>query len=155
MGILSYLWGIETKITGPPCVLVLGILSYLWGIETRPCCHWSSRNRGDFILPMRNWNKVWADPEAPEALGFYLTYEELKQFNRTSGGVSSVGFYLTYEELKPVRTSVSITRTRGFYLTYEELKHVTSTRFAVPPVRILSYLWGIETRNLYAKARKW
>ena len=100
--ILSYLWGIETKLAVNQLPWsVLGfyltyeelklyylllksfssfwILSYLWGIETRKNNRPKRVWRKDFILPMRNWNyaecicKHWYS-----YIGFYLTYEELK-----------------------------------------------------------------------------
>ena len=99
------------------------ILSYLWGIETITIT-WYVNNY--FI-------------------GFYLTYEELKQWSIVQAWCFPIWFYLTYEELKHLFYFQASPHFLRFYLTYEELKHYQYTTTDPENNGILSYLWGIET----------
>ena len=79
-----------------------GILSYLWGIEThfqniRTFGQWK-----DFILPMRNWNRVRLWFITHGSSGFYLTYEELKPIHgvHTKKPLSEILSYLWGIETK-------------------------------------------------------
>ena len=98
----------------------------------------------DFILPMRNWNKLKPSGSVTLPSGFYLTYEELKLFifllyktvildfilpmrnwnGFIDGGCTGerLRFYLTYEELKLLYITKAEMIYFRFYLTYEELK---------------------------------
>ena len=135
---------------------------------------YAGMSKPDFILPMRNWNGTNVIPVCICSQGFYLTYEELKQGvsnakiaalkgfyltyeelklrSITEGENKAIrGFYLTYEELKLGQGAQWIYDNWGFYLTYEELKQGFTTRQLVEELWILSYLWGIETRQIYVR----
>ena len=103
--ILSYLWGIETRIrvvhiysytidfilpmrnwnqaiTKEEYKKICGILSYLWGIET----HIPGLLKGigkDFILPMRNWNNFLT---GDKDLGLYDFILPMRNWNRRIRG---------------------------------------------------------------------
>ena len=80
-----------------------------------------------FILPMRNWNFVQAFLRQGGLNTFYITYEELKQYNnRFRFHLSLKAFYITYEELKQINR----------FIIYRDWVY-----------NFLYYLWGIETRH--------
>ena len=58
-------------------------------------------------------------------MGFYSTYEELKQFFGFDEKNQLNSFYSTYEELKLAFFNSSIPEIGCFYSTYEELKQET------------------------------
>ena len=79
-------------------------------------------------------------PAIAKFVGFYLTYEELKQHNKTPFFYFLYRFYLTYEELKPGPVAIANIPNLGFYLTYEELKQTIQKAIDLLSTGILSYL---------------
>ena len=102
--ILSYLWGIETVEPEWFRQRTITILSYLWGIET--------------LLLLKNYS--YHSP------GFYLTYEELKQFH----------------------TPIFAVPLWDFILPMRNWNGVSNVGKSTAKDWILSYLWGIETHFL-------
>ena len=78
----------------------------------------------DFILPMRNWNITNKLIPVIESIEDFIlpmrNWNLRKIWNPTPAGL-------------------------WFYLTYEELKLLYTIHVCMPRIRILSYLWGIET----------
>mgnify|MGYP007134554898 CR=1 FL=1 len=95
-----------------------------------------------FIIPMRNWNRIWKSQIQSSICWIYNTYEELKPSFVSYCFFSILGIYNTYEELKPAVSGLRfiipmrnwntckhlhyIGYTPRIYNTYEELKLVVS-----------------------------
>ena len=158
----------NSSISVHPTAKAVGILSYLWGIETCLFSFLVLTSKPDFILPMRNWNKDHRSALCIGFRGFYLTYEELKLLN---GSVKSLPSYWILSYLWGIETGgpgIPCHAVSGIlsYLWGIETHAVSGNRrnqqldFILPMrnwnlvskqtvstwlVRILSYLWGIET----------
>ena len=128
---LQYLWGIETRNDIWKYTQWHVFLQYLWGIETCLNIHQKVQKYLVFTVPMRNWNNHISVNPASLSLGFYSTYEELKQNKNWNVSNYFYRFYSTYEELKPISSFFS--------------SHLL--------VQFLQYLWGIETLHIPSMKR--
>ena len=98
---------------------------------------------------MRDWNIIQLRLNTFFRLGLYLTYEGLKLQCFWSWVVKiKPCLYLIYEGLKLVRKSSNRYQEFRLYLTYEGLKPEVLLKTECLPWLFVSYLWGIETKNM-------
>jgi len=118
-------------------------------METNKRIHHGKHQVIVLILPMRNGNSNNLSCTTSSFSGSYPTYEEWKLIIPPHKYLSTLSSYPTYEEWKLFNGSIFHNFILSSYPTYEEWKQFFYYFVVILFFLFLSYLWGMETINMY------